>query len=251
MSVGETAFARMYDRYWGSVPRELAPRLRSFYELQPIAKHNRSVLDVGCGTGRLALHFAENGYHVTGVDTSEAMLSVARDNLLHYVRAEQVSLLLCDAREVNLEVGNGLAVSTFAVMNQMADIANLQSAVEHTRQNLIEGGLLIFDLNTRAGLRSWNNISVHESPDALIVSRGVFDEQAGKASMCISGCLSTGDGCQRFEETIIQTAFPMTEVGEVVRQVGFTTVYFAGAMDFSASIDAPEELPRVFVVAFV
>ncbi len=38
----------------------------------------RRVLDVGCGTGRLALALAERGAKVWGVDTSEEMLTQAR-----------------------------------------------------------------------------------------------------------------------------------------------------------------------------
>ena len=36
------------------------------------------ILDLGCGPGRDAKHFSENGYQVTGVDFSESMLEIAR-----------------------------------------------------------------------------------------------------------------------------------------------------------------------------
>ncbi len=39
-----------------------------------------TVLDVGCGTGRAALALARLGAKVTGVDTSEQMLTVAKQN---------------------------------------------------------------------------------------------------------------------------------------------------------------------------
>lgn len=39
-----------------------------------------SILDVGCGTGRISVYLAERGYQVTGVDVSERLLSVAREN---------------------------------------------------------------------------------------------------------------------------------------------------------------------------
>ncbi len=38
----------------------------------------KRVLDVACGTGRHTIHFDAAGAKVTGVDASEAMLSVAR-----------------------------------------------------------------------------------------------------------------------------------------------------------------------------
>ena len=38
------------------------------------------LIDLGCGTGRLALHFAKKGFDCVGVDLSEVMLKRAREN---------------------------------------------------------------------------------------------------------------------------------------------------------------------------
>ena len=39
------------------------------------------LIDLGCGTGRLCLHFARKGYECVGVDLSDEMLARAKDNL--------------------------------------------------------------------------------------------------------------------------------------------------------------------------
>lgn len=39
------------------------------------------VLDVPCGGGRVTLHLARQGYHVSSADLSEAMLAIAQENL--------------------------------------------------------------------------------------------------------------------------------------------------------------------------
>jgi ubiquinone/menaquinone biosynthesis C-methylase UbiE len=57
-----------------------------------------SVLDVGCGTGFLALLFAELGHSVTGIDLAPGMLNVARQ------KAEQLHL------NVRLRVENAAAL---------------------------------------------------------------------------------------------------------------------------------------------
>jgi len=57
-----------------------------------------SVLDVGCGTGRISVYLAERGYQVTGIDVSEALLSVARDFArkrsldIHFLQTEGITL---------------------------------------------------------------------------------------------------------------------------------------------------------------
>jgi SAM-dependent methyltransferase len=67
------AWGKTYD----SDPNELIP-------IEQLAVHSllrtiegRTVLDAATGTGRYALHFAEQGKQVTGVDASEGMLSQA------------------------------------------------------------------------------------------------------------------------------------------------------------------------------
>ncbi|MEL7158081.1 MAG: class I SAM-dependent methyltransferase [Actinomycetota bacterium] len=53
-----------------------------------------SVLDAGCGTGRLAIELARRGREVVGVDLDESMLSSARSNGpdLTWVRADLATL---------------------------------------------------------------------------------------------------------------------------------------------------------------
>jgi SAM-dependent methyltransferase len=62
-----------------------------------------SVLDLGCGTGRHAVRFAEQGWRVTGVDLSAGMLSEARkaagDRLTEEIPGPgHVRLIQADAR---------------------------------------------------------------------------------------------------------------------------------------------------------
>jgi len=47
--------------------------------IRNLPKSPLDILDVGCGTGAMGLLFAEMGYHVTGVDLSEAMMTKARE----------------------------------------------------------------------------------------------------------------------------------------------------------------------------
>jgi SAM-dependent methyltransferase len=48
---------------------------------------------VCCGQGTLAEHFLSHGYRVTGIDLSEPMLAIARQNLRGYLQAGQARLI--------------------------------------------------------------------------------------------------------------------------------------------------------------
>lgn len=67
-------FARFIDNYWRGVVQK---RLKLNVEkLKPLA--GKKILDVGCGSGRFCIAFAENGAEkVLGVDFARAMIEIA------------------------------------------------------------------------------------------------------------------------------------------------------------------------------
>ena len=52
------------------------------------------ILDIGCGTGKHAYEFAQRGIQVTGIDLSEKMIQIARQNYSH----PKTSFMQADAR---------------------------------------------------------------------------------------------------------------------------------------------------------
>lgn len=61
-----------------------------------------NILDVGCGTGRIALELAEIGYDVIGIDISPIYIDIAlkraRERGLH----NKAVFIICDARDIEL-----------------------------------------------------------------------------------------------------------------------------------------------------
>ena len=54
-----------------------------FY-LEYAKKLNGKILELGCGTGRVSIELAKNGYFVTGLDLSESMLEIYKNKLIIY-----------------------------------------------------------------------------------------------------------------------------------------------------------------------
>jgi SAM-dependent methyltransferase len=65
-----------------------------------------SVLDAGCGTGRVAVELAARGYDVVGVDSDPSMLEVARRHPLAWVECDLVALDLGHTFDVVVCAGN-------------------------------------------------------------------------------------------------------------------------------------------------
>jgi SAM-dependent methyltransferase len=104
----------------------------------------RSVLDLGCGTGSHALHLAQMGYRVTGVDLSPHMLSLADEK----ARAEGLSLPLIpgDIRTLRVEGTFDAAVMMFAVLGYQIGNDDVLAALRNARRHLRLGGLFIADI---------------------------------------------------------------------------------------------------------
>ena len=67
-----------------------------------------SVLDAGCGTGRVAIELSRRGHHVVGIDVDEAMLAAAR------VKAPEIDWVRGDLSDPGLELGEVFDVVVMA-----------------------------------------------------------------------------------------------------------------------------------------
>ena len=131
--------ARFYDAIHGE-QRDDAGLWLSY-----AGRTDRPVLEVGCGTGRIALELARAGHTVVGVDPSPAMLAVARQ------RAEddalEVEFIEGRAIDLALEEGHyGLALLPADVFLYCADAEEQVATLGQLARALQFNGLLAVDL---------------------------------------------------------------------------------------------------------
>jgi len=106
----------------------------------------RTILDLGCGSGKHALLLAEKGYEITGVDRSDGMLSVARLRLAEgKPEATSPRFLQGDIRTVRLGNAYDVVISLFHVFSYQAGNEDLRAALATVRTHLNPGGIFIFD----------------------------------------------------------------------------------------------------------
>ena len=243
-------FAQVYNLLWGNFAKTYAPRIQEFYESTPIAKDNKDVLDLCCGTGQLSKHFLEAGYHLVGLDLSSYMLDHARQNCVDFIVAEQAEFVHGDAADYQIDKKFGLVVSLFDALNHLPDQAAFQGCLRSTYGVLEKGGVFIFDLNTRSGLRQWNGVQVHNTDDIFFLNRAIYDQQTVKAWTKITGFVRNKNGLyERFDETVYNIVFDMQDVMTWLLDAGFKEAYFARGSELATPIENPEEEPRIFFVA--
>jgi SAM-dependent methyltransferase len=143
--VQDESLARGYDA--GLVHSPLLRIDRSFAE-QLFDRPGR-LIDLGCGTGRLLIQFAQRGYWVLGVDLSEAMLEVAGD------KARQASVVVhrLKANIVELDaLSDGsfdYAACLFSTLGMVTGEAARRQVVAHVHRLLRPGGRFLLHAHNR------------------------------------------------------------------------------------------------------
>jgi ubiquinone/menaquinone biosynthesis C-methylase UbiE len=105
-------------------------------------KPGSRVLDVGCGSGWLALELARNGCHVDAYDISPKAIALARRMLEENPYKEgfgSVTYHLSDVSELDLGVGVYDAVSGWSAFHHMPDVPAFMDRVFHA---LKPGGIV-------------------------------------------------------------------------------------------------------------
>ena len=104
-----------------------------------------SVLDIGCGLGRLAVKLATHNREVTGVDLSPEMIARARKEVRG---VEHLTFLCGDFLERNFTAQQFDFVISAAALHHMPETAAVPRMVELLRPG---GRLVIHDVRSNAG----------------------------------------------------------------------------------------------------
>lgn len=112
--------------------------------VETLAPLPRTVLDAGCGTGRVAIELARRGIDVVGVDVDAGMLDVARRLApeLEWIERDLATLDLGRTFDVVVMAGN---VMVFVRPGTEADV------VSHVAAHLAPGGALVAGFQLQPG----------------------------------------------------------------------------------------------------
>ena len=106
------------------------------------------VLEMGCGTGRVALAIARSGVEVVGLEISPAMLERLRAKLAGVAPevARRIQLVHGDIREHQLGRLFPLVVAPFRVVQHLVTEADVDRFLGNAARHLSPGGELAFDV---------------------------------------------------------------------------------------------------------
>ena len=107
------------------------------------------ILELCCGTGRVAIPLAKQGFQVTGVDISAAILERLRDNVRREDEAfsERITLIEQDITELSLEDRKyPLAIIAFNSLLCVPSFGGQLKALRRVAEHLSDDGLLVLDI---------------------------------------------------------------------------------------------------------
>ena len=107
-----------------------------------------SVLELGCGTGRVLVPTARAGLAITGIDASPHMLAICRRRLAAEPSEIQsrVTLIEADMRSFDLAGRFALATIPFRPFQHLLTVEDQLACLAAVRRHLSDNGRLVFDL---------------------------------------------------------------------------------------------------------
>jgi len=181
----------------------------------------RSMLDLACGTGTVALSFAQQGWEVYGVDASSGMLAQARHKVEQ--TGHNVTLSQQDMRRFLLPHPVALVTCLYDSLNYVLTLSELQQVLRRVAAALVPGGLFMGDMNTQETLEHvWgNNTFFVESQDMAVVLRSGYEPETRLSTVHIVGFVRQENGLySRFDEHHTEVAYEDDEVRAALEAAG-------------------------------
>ena len=133
----EEFYVQTYDTVVSDWPGEI-----DFYQAltTQVYARGQAVLEVACGTGRVAIRLAKHGAEVVGLELSPAMLALARKKS---ARMSNVRWIQQDMTSFNLGEAFGLVLIPGHSFQFMLTAADQLACLESIRRHLAPGGTIV------------------------------------------------------------------------------------------------------------
>lgn len=112
--------------------------------LKKYGNNIHTIINYGCGTGRHDIELSKLGYSCTGIDLSETMIEVAKQN--SRTEEKKIDFSVGDIRTFESVKKYDAVISLFHVMSYQNTNEDILSAFQSARKTLEKDSLFLFDL---------------------------------------------------------------------------------------------------------
>ncbi|AJY76255.1 class I SAM-dependent DNA methyltransferase [Paenibacillus beijingensis] len=249
-------FATVYDRLMEDMPYPKWLRfMRECWDRYGIPS---TVVDLGCGTGSIAIPLAHSGFHVYGIDLSADMLTIARqkweETPQQAIRSHggTIRWLQQDMRNWQLPGEVDAAVSFCDCLNYITEQEDVEAAFRATYRGLKEGGVFLFDVHPLKTLKDYAQQQpfILDERDIAYLWTSEMDEERSEIEHNLTIFAKDPQDKEgrfvRIEETHVQRAYDSDWLESALLKAGFSKVErFA---DFQLKLPLPSS-ERLFFAA--
>ncbi len=235
-------FAAFYDRLMQDADYER----RSAYIRDLFIKYDKEptlLLDLACGTGGFSNEFARMGISVIGVDVSEDMLCIARENSA--ALGQDVLYLCQDATSLDLYGTVDGAVCCLDSLNHITDYNDFCKAISRVSLFLEKDRLFIFDVNTVYKHESVlaNNTTVIDEDDLYCVWSNKYNPQSHTTNITLDFFEALENGqYERYGEEFCERAYTSEEIGDALTLAGLEIVEMFEENTYNKPTDNTERI---------
>jgi SAM-dependent methyltransferase len=252
----------MYDTFpdlpviYDSVPIYVTRRDVQFY-VDEARDVGASVLEVGCGTGRILLPLARAGRTIHGLDASPAMLDRCRAKLQQEPEAVQrrVTLDCGDARAFDLGRQFDLVIAPFRVVQHLTTVDDQLAFLGSAARHLKPGGRLAFDVFNPnfTALTSADGLEREDTPETTLpdgrtfrrtgrVAKVRWIDQVSEVELVYYISNATGGRVERQVMSFDMRWFLCAELVHLLARGGFRVRSIYGDFDRATLTDKSPEL---------
>ena len=244
-------WANRYDIFYESGPTGEV----EFY-LEAIERYGSPVLEIGVGTGRIAIPAAANGHRITGIDLHEPMLERAHVKIAEAgLGAESIRLIHADMKDFDLAPAKFQTVIIPANTLALAlDETTQQQTLNRAATHMVPDGALVFNIYNPTPDMIYDDtedeflIGVLDNPDTgfrhVLTGINRFDNesQINRCTQIIETLSSDGETIDREELTVTTRYLHHHQVSEMLTRAGLEPIEIYGDFDRSPLSDDQDEM---------
>ena len=241
-------FARVYDELMDNVPyEEWADFILAILKKNKIT--DGLVLELGCGTGEIAIRLAHLGKQVCATDISKVDNSVDMLQIAREKTSPEFLYLLQDMREFELYGTVKAVVSVCDSVNYITEKEDLTEVFRLVNNYLDPKGLFIFDFNTDYKYRDMigETVIAEDREDVSFIWFNEYDEESQLNDIDLKVFVQEdGDRYRKFQEEHIQRGYSLQEIKQMLEESGLV---FLQAFDEYSNQEPRTDSGRIVVVA--
>jgi SAM-dependent methyltransferase len=189
-------------------------------------KSNAHILDLGCGSGILEKELLQEGYQLTGIDYSPAMIEIARKNApgAEYLTGSFFDL---DFPSCHAVVSIGECINY--LFDEKNSLNTLEILFRKIYQALNSGGLFIFDFLEPGQLGELTNKNrIREETDWCILNKATDDKENNLYTRELTIFRKAGELYNGTKEVHLVRLYKKNDIQKLLEKIGFNFTVLNG-----------------------